>query len=319
MNMKIFDYEEILSKASAFIQEKYVFPEMADQIADHLQKLSKESSLGNIGPEELVEKVNFILDTISYDKHLRLQYTPESFDKDSNTSLQMDFEKYALEHNFGFSSVEIKPGNIGYINARLFSDPSVAGDTASSVMNFVSNTYALIFDLRQHKGGSPEMVALLISYLLKGDPVHINSFIYKDETKNSQSWTLPYVPGKRYIDKLVYVLISERTASAGEEFAYDLQQLQRATIIGETSRGAANPGSAIEIHPNFNIFIPVAYAKNPISKDNWEGKGVKPDIEIDANSAYQKAYHLASTHVLENHIGNGMSSRFLKEEIEKEL
>ena len=62
------------------------------------------------------------------------------------------------------------PGNIGYIDLRGFTDPEAGVETVAAAMNFLANTDALIFDLRQNGGGSPEMVALISSYLFGEKP-----------------------------------------------------------------------------------------------------------------------------------------------------
>jgi len=103
-------------------------------------------------------------------------------------------------------------------------------------MNFLANTDALIIDLRRNGGGEPAMVALISSYLFGPEPVHLNDLYFRPDDSTHQWWTLPYVPGKRYGDKKeVYVLTSKRTFSAAEEFTYNLKNLKRATIIGETT------------------------------------------------------------------------------------
>ena len=100
-------------------------------------------------------------------------------------------------------------------------------------MNFIANTNALIIDIRKCGGGNPGMVALVSSYLFDGEPIHLNNLYWRDEDFTQQYWTLPYVPGNRFVDKPVYVLISSFTFSAGEEFSYNLKHLERATLIGE--------------------------------------------------------------------------------------
>jgi retinol-binding protein 3 len=94
-------------------------------------------------------------------------------------------------------------------------------------------------------------------------------------------------------DKDVYVLTSSRTFSGAEEFAYDLQALKRATIIGETTRGGANFGNGFVLGEHFVSFIPVGRAVNPATKTNWDGVGVRPDVPIEAEKALDTAYVMA--------------------------
>jgi C-terminal processing protease CtpA/Prc len=167
-------------------------------------------------------------------------------------------------------------------------------------MNFLAHTNALIIDLRQCRGGNPGMVALISSYLFDGEPLHLNSLYWREEDFTQQYWTLPYVPGKRYSDKPVYVLTSPATFSAGEEFAYNLQTRQRATLVGATTGGGAHPGSPYRLHPHFEVFIPVGRAINPVTNDNWEGKGVIPDITVAQEKALNVAHRLALETIIEN-------------------
>jgi len=86
------------------------------------------------------------------------------------------------------------------------------------------------------------------------------------------------------------VLTSKNTGSCAEEFAYDIQQLKRGTLIGETTAGGANPGSMVRLSANFAAFIADGRAVNPVSKANWEGVGVKPDVSVPADDALSTAH-----------------------------
>ena len=154
--------------------------------------------------------------------------------------------------NFGFEKVERLKGNVGYIDLRGFTPAEFSAETIVAAMNFVANTDALIFDLRQNGGGDPATVALLSSYLFGPEPVHLNSLYWREGDTTHQWWTLPFVPGKRYAGKDVYVLTSKRTFSAAEEFTYNLKNLKRATIIGETTGGGAHPGGPRRINEHFH-------------------------------------------------------------------
>ena len=159
------------------------------------------------------------------------------------------------------------------------------------------------------------MVALISSYLFGEEPVHLNSIYWRDDDVTQQYWTLPYIPGKRFGDKPVYVLISRDTFSGGEEFAYNLQIRQRATLIGEKTDGGAHPGASYRLHPHFEVFIPVGRAINPITNGNWEGSGVVPDIPMAQEQALKVAYRMALTSIIESigEMASGPYSLLLKE------
>src|SRR3712207_5270924 len=163
-------------------------------------------------------------------------------------------------------------------------------------MTKLHDTGALIFDITNNTGGDPEMVALLCSYLFGPEPVHLNDIHWRsgDNFEVEEFWTHPEVADKRYgEDKPVYVLTSDRTFSGAEAFAYDLQALKRATIVGETTRGGANPARPFELAAEFTVSIPTGAAVNPITKTNWEGTGVKPDIAVPEEKALETAKNAA--------------------------
>jgi C-terminal processing protease CtpA/Prc len=170
----------------------------------------------------------------------------------------------------------------------------------AAAMTLVANTEALIFDLRHNQGGSPAMVAFLCSYLFPAYPaIHLNDLYWAETDQTHQWWTSPYVPGPRFLDKLVLVLTSPETFSAAEEFAYNLQTLKRAQVVGETTRGGANPGRGFRLNDHFWLFLPTGQAINPITNDNWDGKGVVPDVKVPAEIALDTAHLIALSQLLE--------------------
>ena len=195
--------------------------------------------------------------------------------------------------NAGFPRVDRLKGNIGYIKLQGF--PPSAGPfaaVANQAMADLAGTDALIIDMRDNGGGSPDGVAYLCSFFFDPKaPVHINSFVNRKsgtlEFTNQDFHTRP-VPTS-YLGKPVYLLTSVRTFSGGEEFVYDLQTQKRARLIGAVTGGGANPGGTRPLNPRFVIFIPGGRAVNPVTKTNWEGTGVTPDAITDEKLAFQAA------------------------------
>jgi len=201
--------------------------------------------------------------------------------------------------NFGIRRVERLDGNIGYLDLRRVAIAANAGPAVAAAMELVAGTYALIFDLRHNGGGTPDGVALWCSYLLTEEPTHLNDIFHADTGQTRQFWSLPYVPGTRYVDRPVYVLTSRRTFSGGEELSYNLQALGRAELIGETTGGGAHPTRGFRISPAVHVGIPFARAVNPVTGTNWEGTGVVPDVAVPEAEAYDVAYGKALRHVLD--------------------
>lgn len=311
------DYEEVIHSLISALNKHYVFPEVANELDKYLKtKLMKKEYESIKSCDEFCIQVTKDLQKISNDKHLRLRFSEDERSTSQKISEEEQRKEYMLQaqiENYGFHKVERLQGNIGYIDIRGFYSPELGGETAVNVMNMVSNTDALIFDLRNNGGGSPLMVALIISYLFDSEPVHLNNFYLRKDEFISQSWTLPYVPGKRYGDKPVFVLTSWKTFSAAEEFAYNLKNLNRATIIGEVTGGGANPGKVHQLTKHFSAFIPDGRAINPISQTNWEGKGVTPDIEVTQGEAFKMAYEHALHLVYDKYKGKKQYGFLLKE------
>jgi C-terminal processing protease CtpA/Prc len=186
-------------------------------------------------------------------------------------------------------------GNVGYVEIRSFAYSARAiADAVAKEMSAVADADALIIDIRRNGGGAPEAVSLISSYLFGEQPVHLNSLYFRPDNTTEDFYTLRSVAGKRFgPDKPVYVLTSKATFSAAEEFAYNLQSRKRATIVGETSGGGAHPGGTQQVGEGFWVFVPAGRAINPITRTNWEGVGVIPEVPVPADSALTTALRLA--------------------------
>ena len=281
------------------LNDSYVFPEVAKAMETSIRDRAAKGEYDQISSSRTFsETLTKDLQAVSKDKHLRVRYShevlPERQPRAEPTAEQREQERRDMSWmNYGFEKVERLRGNTGYISFRGFFGPELGADAVASAMNFVAGTDALIIDLRTNGGGDPEMVALICSYLFGPEPVHLNDLYWREGNRTEQFWTRKEVTGKRYLNKDVYVLTSKYTFSGAEEFAYNLKNLKRATIIGETTGGGAHPGGGFRINEHFNMFVPTGRAINPITKTNWEGTGVKPDIEVPSDQALTLARLLA--------------------------
>ena len=274
------------------LDESYVFPDVAKKMEQSIrERVSKKEYDQITSAKEFVTKLTNDLQEVSHDKHLRVRYSynplPElNGPRREPTAEEREERKREFTWmNHGFSKVERLRGNIGYIEFFNFLDADLGADTVAAAMNFISGTDALIIDLRNNGGGNPEMVALVCSYLFGPEPVHLNDLYWREGNRTEQFWTRKEVAGKRYLNKDVYILTSKRTFSAAEEFTYNLKNLKRATIVGETTGGGAHPGGGFRLNEHFGMFVPTGRAISPITKTNWEGTGVTPDIDVPADQA----------------------------------
>lgn len=311
----------VIDGALKHLNSSYVFPETAKKMEQAVRDRVARKEYDQItSAKTLASTLQSHLQEVSHDKHLRVLYSAEPIpverDREpepAELARQLEFMRTV---NFGFEKVERLPGNIGYIDLRGFQLAQFGAETVVAAMNFLANTDAMIIDLRRNGGGDPAMVALISSYLFDSEPVHLNDLYFRPNDSTRQWWTLPYVPGKRYGDKkAVYVLTSKRTFSAAEEFTYNLKNLKRATIVGETTGGGAHPGGPRRINEHFAIWVPSGRAINPISKTNWEGTGVKPDVDVPADQALKVSHIAAMNKVLET-VSEGERQHAIKQAIE---
>ncbi len=282
----------IVDSVSEALNTSYVFADTAASIEQLLR-----SNMGEGAYDELTDPADFVArlleDMLSVyrDTHfaMRAMYPADpALELEQEDEIDEEKRLRALRaKNFGFRKVEILPGNVGYLELSEFADASVGGETAVAAMNLLGNCDALIVDLRKNPGGSAAMIRLISSYLLP-ERTHLVSWYRRESDETIQSWSQAWVPGKRLAHVPVYVLTSRSTGSAAEEFTYNLKNLERATIIGETTGGGAH---TVSYHVfDFGTFrtglkLPSGRAISPITGTNWEGTGVTPNVEVPAGQA----------------------------------
>lgn len=281
----------------SLVREHYVDSAAAAGIG---QALAAALAAGRYQADErtLAAAVTEDLQSVNGDPHLRLLYHADPLperDPDDDAQEYAAMARWASQTCGGVSRVERLEGNVGYLDFQPVLFPAaICGDAMMAAMSLISAARALIIDVRHCLGGEPAMVALACSYLSGPEPVELTSLHEARLGRVTQSWTLPYVPGRRFgPDRPVYVLTSASTFSGGEQLAYDLQQLKRATIIGERTKGGANAREGFRVQAHLEATISVARAVNPVSGSNWEATGVTPDIETPAEQALDRAHGLA--------------------------
>ena len=296
---------EVIDSVTQALNEIYVFPDVAKKMEKHLRQQYKKKAYKDITSlNEFAQKLTEDLQEISHDKHLGVRFaSDELLSRFQGDTLTDEAKQRELEErrrdNFCFREIKILEGNVGYVDFRCFSEALEAGPTAIAVMNFLAYTDAIIFDLRQNGGGSPSMIQLITSYFFP-EPVHLNSFYIRKSDSTHQFWTQACVQGPRMTNVDLYVLTSSYTFSGAEEFTYNLKNMKRATIIGDTTGGGAHP---IDIKPfpslNIGMSLPFGRAVNPVTGTNWEGTGVSPDISVPQEKALQTAHLEAIKKILE--------------------
>jgi hypothetical protein len=266
----------VIDGAVAKLNEFYVFPATAKQMAEAVQARLKSGAYDAISEsDDFAAKLTEDLQAVSHDKHLNVNFSAQALPKRESganpapdPAAQAQRRAQLRRNNCAFEKVEWLPANIGYLKFNGFQDTETCGPTVTAAMSFLANVDALIIDLRNNGGGSPDMVAYLCSYLF-AERTHLNDLYNRKEDKTTEFWTRN-VPGPRFAQQPVFVLTSKRTFSGAEEFAYNLKHQKRATIIGETTGGGAHPVSGHRIDDHFMIGVP--FARDQSHQQNQLGR-----------------------------------------------
>lgn len=316
----------VVLEAIANTLDRYAFPEAGTKAQLDIRQRLREGGYSNIiSGHQLAETVTAQLQALTEDRSLRVYFSstplPDlSADTPPTAEELTHYHHQSQRRNFDINRIERLAGNLGFLQLYGFEPPEFAGETLAAAMTCLAHTDGLIIDLRYNRGGSPGMVALLCSYLLPAHPaIHLSDVSWPAEHRIQQSWTTAYVGGPRYLDRSVYVLIGPETATAAEEFAYTLKQLQRATLIGETTAGKANPGAGQRLHDHFWMFLPTGQVLNAVTGENWEGSGVLPDFKVPAELAFKTAHYMGLTDLSKRSQSSGQELGAALETVKKQL
>jgi C-terminal processing protease CtpA/Prc len=282
------------------LEAHYVFPDVATKLAEVLQQRLGEGAYADVTDAEFATLVTADLQSINGDKHLRLRHHLEPVAEDGDAAMNSDAYRLEAElEGFGIAQVRRLAGNIGYLDTTMLYPPELAGPAIAAAMTLLAPTDALLLDVRRNRGGSPGTSAVLQTYLVD-EQVHYLDIYEREGHRTTQMWTLPYVPGLRFGGKKpVWVLTGPKTFSGGEDLAFSLQQQGRAKTVGEATRGGAHPREQYKVDTYLDVTVSIARSFHPETGENWEGGGVRPDLPVAAEKAFDTAYELALEHVLE--------------------
>ncbi|MGW0882957.1 S41 family peptidase [Streptomyces sp. NPDC002671] len=284
------DTAAVIEETARLVAEQYVFPEVGDRLAALLRRRLAEGAYDAGSAEELGARVTADLQSDNGDLHLYLRYHPDRVPEEQGEAALAEMRRRFDTSLGGIPRVELLAGGTALLELGPALFPLAwSAEPLTAALTLAARAQALILDLRGNRGGDPETVAFVCSYLLD-ERTHLNTQYTRAGERYDQYWSLPHVPGARFGGtKPVYVLTSGDTFSAAEELTYNLQQLGRAVIVGETTRGGAHPREGWTVHPHLEVAIPVARSINPVSGTNWEGTGIRPDIACAAEDALDRA------------------------------
>jgi retinol-binding protein 3 len=285
--------EKILDGVAQRYDSLYVFADRGQRIRKELTTKSVRVRYADcVTASCLANRLTTDLQAWSTDRHLKLVFSvtprPMNSVQDTNAVKQREQENMR-RRNYGFHNVERLHGNIGLLEIGRFDPAADAAPTAAAAMTFLANTDALIIDLRHNGGGRADMVAYLMSYFVS-EQTHLSTMKRRTRDDDVQFWTAASVSAPRYLGKPVYVLTAKHTFSAAEGLTFDLRHFAGATVVGERTRGGANPGSFQQIDDHFAVFVPTGEMFNEKVHTNWEGTGIAPDVEVPAAEAMRAAH-----------------------------
>lgn len=282
----------------------YIYPDKAELISKTISANCKKGAYDKIpGRRELADAIHNDIQKVHHDGHMRVMYAP-GFEQRLITVLPDSLQKKETEielkrqqkHNFYFTKSEFMLDNIGYLRWDAFVGfTKEAAPIYDAAFRFVSNAKALIIDMRYNGGGSPETVNAMLNYFFtKKLPMnHIIDF-NKDTVKH---YTDPSVTSFK-LEMPVYILTSKRTFSGAEDFTYAMKYAKRATIVGDTTGGGAHPTGPAPLGHGFVLNVPTARSYHEITKTNWEGTGVYPDVYVKGDLALERAQLLIAKELL---------------------
>ncbi|NUO57828.1 MAG: S41 family peptidase [Hamadaea sp.] len=291
----------IVEKFRDQLRQHYVFPEVAEKIDEILADGLASGRYAVDSEAELAALMTADAQRVNGDKHLRLLHHVEELPEPADESRAAqeaaffaEMIKVAARTASGMARVERLDGNIGFLDIRPRLLPAlITAEAITAAMTLVADADALVIDVRGCVGGEPAIVAHLLSYLFDDEETPLTGIYERATDSTRQWWTQASVPGRRFgAGKPVYVLIGPNTFSGGEQVAYDLKVTGRATLVGQATRGGAHPRIGVRLSAHLEASIPTARAVHPLTGTNWEGVGVAPDVEVDADAAYETALSL---------------------------
>ena len=289
--------KETIEKLSVLIQDFYIYPDIAKKTSEHLFKQYEAGYFDKYKDNETFATVlTESVQSVNKDKHMRIMsnkpYIAPQNTLEAKSAHRMGQINNYRSINHGFTELKILEGNVAYLDLRMFAPMERAKEMADAYMKLLSLSDAVIIDLTHNGGGDPYMVQYLCSYFFD-KILHLNSLYYREGDRTEEFWTLEKVEGKKLVDIPLFIMIGEETFSGAEEFSYNMQTQKRATLIGQTSAGAANPGGTRGINEHLSVFIPSGRAINPITNTSWEGVGVQPEIHTKKEATLEQAHILA--------------------------
>jgi hypothetical protein len=255
-----------LTAIEGAIRTTYVFPELRAPLITELEAAAQAHRYDTPDPNVFAQRVTDDMSSVAHDGHLYIDYDPVEYaalmaPPGSDAGMEAYYGAIAIRQNSGLTEMKILPGNIRYLKITHFDwTPNLTPTAYDDAGRFLQNGDAIIIDLRSNGGGDSDAADYF---------------------------------GKALIDpnkgKSIYILVDGHVASAAEAVAYGAQAAKQATVVGSATYGAANNNKKFPIAPAFVLSVSNNRPINPITRTNWEGTGVIPDIPVAGSAALQVA------------------------------
>jgi hypothetical protein len=291
-SLNALERQRVVDAVIANLRQHYVDHAIAVRMANAVIAQEKSGEYATKDGTEFAGRITKDLRASSGDMHLEVIYSAERLPglRAEPSADELARHRRQLEEmNCAIAKTEILPHNIGYLKMDWFPEPSICEAQVRGALATLNHADALIIDLRDNRGGFPEMVSLVASYLFD----HPEYMFNPREAPSEESWTRSPVAGNDLADKPVYILTSRSTFSGAEQFCYDMKMLKRAKLIGETTGGGAHAGVFHRIDDHFGMGITEVRVVNPYGKNDWEGVGVEPDVKVKSEDALEAAKGMA--------------------------
>jgi retinol-binding protein 3 len=284
--------QRVVDGAIANLRQHYFDRDVAQKTTDLLLAHQKRGDYNSMSDASaFADLLTKQIRDASHDMHLKIDFSAERLPDGPPVETPEDqfrHRKFVEQNNCFIREKEILPQNIGYLKLDWFSEATLCRQTIAAALASLNNASAIIFDLRDNRGGFPDMVMFIASYLFD----HPEYMFSPREAPTEESWTKSPIAGNKLADRPVYILTSGSTLSGAEQFCYDLKMLKRASLVGKTTGGGAHAGAFHRIDDHFGVGIPEQRAINPFGKADWEGIGVEPNVKVKAADALETAERL---------------------------
>jgi C-terminal processing protease CtpA/Prc len=267
--------DSLLKNLCENLRETYFDEKKSKILQTLLMSKLKSGEFYNLTVDTMTKKITTILRTEANDIHFYLGYK----NKDVNNNIVEKKKKY---FNGGFVEVKLLEHNIGYIKWIRGVADDEAFEKIASAFTFLKGCEYLIIDVTHNPGGDGRSNGFINQHLFQYNDYQ-NLLLKK--CKGESDWhqsEVPYnySPAPKFFEIPLYIIVSKNTGSSAEYFAFISQEMQRATILGETTAGAGNPVT-MKSFDDFFAYIPICEIKTTEGK-SIEGKGVIPDVKLSS-------------------------------------